>query len=255
VLLAVDCGNTQIVVGVYQGEKLLCHFRFESDVKKTTDEYMVLLDNLLRMEGLNKQDIHHMALASVVPIFTEIFTALAFEYLDIAPLCVDHTTDTGIPILLDNPQEIGADRIVNAVAAYKLYGGPVIVVDFGTATTWDCVSEKGEYLGGAIAPGIEISQEALFTKAARLAQISIQSPLHAIGKGTAECLRSGIIWGFAGQVDGVVNKMQAEMGAATVISTGGLAEFISSYTKTIKKVEPFLTLEGLRLVYERLREN
>jgi len=255
VLLAVDCGNTQIVAGVYREEKLLCHFRLESNTQKTMDEYMVLLDNLLRMEGLKKDDIHHMALASVVPIFTEIFTALAFEYLDIAPLCIDHTIDIGMPILLDNPQEIGADRIVNAVAAYEIYGGPVIVVDFGTATTWDCVSQKGEYLGGAIAPGIKISQEALFSKAARLSQIDVQSPLHAIGKSTAECLRSGIIWGFVGQVDGVVNKMQVEMGATTVISTGGLAEFISSYSKTIKKVEPFLTLEGLRIVYERLRNN
>ncbi len=251
-LLAIDCGNTHIVLGVYQGQKLLSHWRLQSNANRTEDEYLVLIESLLNREGLNIKDINHLALGTVVPTFQTIFMRLAKKYLNITPLCIDYTTDTGMPIFLDNPAEAGADRIINAVAAYAVYGGPLIVVDFGTATTFDCVSQKGEFLGGAIAPGIEISQEALFSKAARLFQVPLSPPEHVIGKNTQECLQAGLIWGFAGQVDGLIRRMQQELGQkAYVVATGGLAKTIADYTETIDQIDPMLTLEGLRLIYER----
>ena len=251
-LLAIDCGNTHIVLGVYEGKELLGHWRLQSNANRTEDEYLVLIESLLNRQGLKVQDLNHLALGTVVPAFQTIFTRLASKYLNITPLCVDYTTDTGMPILLDNPAEAGADRIINAVAAYAAYGGPLLVVDFGTATTFDCVSANGEFMGGAIAPGIEISQGALFSKAARLFQVPLLPPEHVIGKNTQECLQAGLIWGFAGQVDGVIRRMQKELGQkAYVVATGGQAKTIAEYTETIDRVDSMLTLEGLRLIYER----
>lgn len=255
-LLALDCGNTHIVAGVYDGERLLCHWRLNSDSRKTEDEYMVLLQNLLQAQGLSIADIDAMALGSVVPDLNFALRKLAQKYLRLTPLCVDSRTDTGIPILMTNPEEVGADRIINAVAAHHSYSGYLIVVDFGTATTFDCVSAAGEYLGGAIAPGIEISRKALFQHAARLANIPLEKPQHAIGRSTAEGLQSGTLWGFGGQVDGIVRKMSEELPSKpTVIATGGLAAFIAPFSESITQVEPLLTLEGLRLIYERQQQD
>ena len=179
---------------------------------------------------------------------------MARKFFDVLPLVVDCNTDTGMPILMDYPSEVGADRIINAMAAYNLYGGPLIVVDFGTATTFDCVSAAGGYLGGAIAPGIEISREALFARAAQLASVPMSRPKRAIGKNTAESLQSGVIWGYAGQVDGIVRRQKKELGGRVrVIATGGLATFISPYSETIEEVDPLLTLNGLHMVYKRNR--
>ncbi|MEG1500975.1 MAG: type III pantothenate kinase [Clostridiales bacterium] len=250
--LAVDVGNTQIVLGIYQDSELLHFWRLASDVKKTEYEYLALISELLRFENLSAGDIKEMAIASVVPAITSTLQRLAKKYFYLQPLIVDSETNTGMPILLDIPDEVGADRIVNAVAAYQDHGGPLIIVDFGTATTFDCVSSAGEYLGGAIAPGIDISKEALFTKAARLSSIVLTPPHKAIGTNTADSLRSGFFWGFAGQVDGIVGEMLLELGGeAKVIATGGLAKVIADYSKTIEEVDTFLTLKGLYLIYYR----
>lgn len=254
-LLALDCGNTHIVAGVFDGQELLCHWRLSSDSRKTEDEYMVLLVGLLQAQGLALGDIDAMILGSVVPDLNFVLKKLARKHFKLIPVCIDSRTDTGMPILMHNPAEVGADRIINAVAAHHIYGGDLIVVDFGTATTFDAVSAAGEYLGGAIAPGIEISRRALFTHAARLANIPLEKPQHAIGRSTAEGLQSGTLWGFGGQVDGVVAKMSEEMPAKpTVVATGGLAAFIAPYSTRIDHVDPLLTLEGLRLIYERQQQ-
>ena len=252
--LAVDIGNTHIVAGIYDADKLVRSWRFSSDVQKTEDEYLVLLSELLAFEGLQKSDIREMAIASVVPSLTFSWQKMARKFFDVLPLVVDCNTDTGMPILMDYPNEVGADRIINAMAASNLYGGPLIVVDFGTATTFDCVSAAGGYLGGAIAPGIEISREALFARAAQLASVPMSRPKRAIGKNTAESLQSGVIWGYAGQVDGIVRRQKKELGGKVrVIATGGLATFISPYSETIEEVDPLLTLNGLHMVYKRNR--
>ncbi|MGI5891909.1 MAG: type III pantothenate kinase [Bacillota bacterium] len=251
-LLAIDCGNTHIVAGVYKGDKLMRHWRLNSDSKKTEDEYMILLSTLLEIEGWGISDIDAVAIASVVPAITRLFQSLTREYFNIEAFVVDSTTDTGMPVLLDNPLEVGADRIINAVAAYKNYGGPLIVVDFGTATTFDCISSAGEYLGGAIIPGMEISLEALFAKAALLSKVPMMPPKNIIGRSTAESLQVGMYWGFASQVDGIVNHLKKGLGAtAKVIATGGLARIIYDFSHSIEVCDPFLTLEGLKMVYQK----
>jgi type III pantothenate kinase len=251
-LLTIDCGNTHIVLGVYKEFDLVNYWRISTDTKKTEDEYMVILTGLLANENLKPADITDMAMASVVPGITFVLHKLARKYFNIMPLIVDSRTDTGIEVLIDHPEEVGADRIINALAAHSIYSEPLIVVDFGTATTFDCISAEGAYLGGAIAPGIEISRQALFDKAARLANIPLERPEHIIGKNTTESVQSGILWGFGGQVDGIVSRMATEMGGnVKVIATGGLAQIIAAYSDTIDQVNPLLTLEGLRLVYER----
>ena len=251
-LLVLDCGNTHITVGIYNKDVLVANWRLATDVHKTEDEYMVLLRTLLLNEGLAVSDITGITIGSVVPGLDFAFRKLFTRHFKQEPLYINSSTDTGLTIDLPNPQEVGADRIINAVAAHHKYPGDLIVVDFGTATTFDVVSGDGVYLGGAIAPGIEISRQALFARAARLAHIPLERPLHAIGKSTAESLQSGTIWGYGGQVDGVVGKMCLELiNTPTVIATGGLASFIAAYSERITHVEPFLTLEGLRLIYER----
>ncbi len=250
--LGVDIGNTHIVAGIYKGEEILRSFRFSSEKQKTEDEYINLLSQLMGLYGLFWRDIKGVAIGSVVPALTETWRNLARKYLGLEPLIVDNNTDTGMPILLDYPAETGADRIINAVAAYDIYKSPLIIVDFGTATTFDCISSRGEYLGGAIAPGIEISREALFARAARLSSVPMEKPERAIGRNTAECLQSGILWGFTGQVDGIVRRQIKEMDKGTrVIATGGLANFIAEFSETIEEVDMLLTLKGLRLIYLR----
>jgi len=251
-LLAIDCGNTQLLAGVFAGEKLLATWRVSTESRRTEDEYAVIFASLLQNEGLALKDISGLAAASVVPPALPALRRFAQKYLQTAAFIVDHNTPSGIALLVDNPAQVGPDRIVNALAGYAAYGGPLIVVDFGTATTFDCVSAAGEYLGGAIAPGVDTASEALFAKAVRLSSVDIYQPELAIGKNTEDSLRSGIMWGFAGQVDGVVAKLKEELGPETkVVATGGLAERVAPFSSSIEKTDPFLTLTGLRLIYEK----
>lgn len=251
-LLVADVGNTQTVLGLYEGKDLVHDFRIESSKGRTVDEYHVLLRALLDVAEVDREEVEAAIIASVVPAVTETIEgaiALAFGF---DPLVVGPGIKTGMPILYENPREVGADRIVNAVAAYELVKGAVIVVDFGTATTFDCVSPKGEYLGGAIAPGIEISADALFSRAAKLARVEIAKPPRVVGRNTVHSMQSGIVFGYVGLVDGMVDRIRAELGYSTaVIATGGLARLVAPESRTIERVEDFLTLEGLRILYER----
>jgi len=252
VLLAIDVGNTNIVCGVYRGKELVYHWRMASDPRKTPDEYILAWYHFCQYHGLIPQDIKDVALASVVPILTQSLTEAAEGLFGIKPLVIGPGVKTGMPIRFDNPREIGADRIVNGVAAYELYGGPAIVVDFGTATTFDAISANGEYLGGAIAPGIGISTDALFYHAAKLPRVELIKPRSIIGKNTVTCMQAGIMYGFIGQVEGIVQRMKVELGGnPIVVATGGLAYLIAPETPVIDKVNPWLTLEGIRIVYER----
>lgn len=249
-LLAIDAGNTNIVLGIYQNNSLISHWRVSTDRQKTADEYGILLRNLFEFQGHSFADITAVAIASVVPPLMASLEEMARNYFGLSPLIVGPGVKTGMAVKFDNPKEIGADRIVNAVAAYEIYGGPLIVVDFGTATTFDVVTRRGEYIGGAIAPGIGISTEALFARAAKLPKVELIKPQNVITKNTVNGIQAGIIFGFAGQVDGIVNRMKREMGEDLfVVATGGLAELISSESETIQKVDPWLTLEGLRIIY------
>ncbi|MEL7565198.1 MAG: type III pantothenate kinase [Dehalobacterium sp.] len=249
-LLAIDAGNTNIVLGIYQNNTLISHWRVSTDRQKTADEYGILLRNLFDFQGHQFSDITAVAIASVVPPLMTSLEEMSRNYFGITPLIVGPGVKTGMPLKFDNPKEIGADRIVNAVAAYEIYGGPLIVVDFGTATTFDVVTKHGEYIGGAIAPGIGISTEALFMRAAKLPRVELVKPQNVITKNTINGIQAGIIFGFTGQVDGIVKRMKKELGEDPfVVATGGLAQLISTESETIQKVDPWLTLEGLRIIY------
>lgn len=251
-LLAVDVGNTQTMIGAYRGSDLAGNWRISTDANKTSDELALYYQGFLLLKGLTFQSFDGVIVSSVVPSVTEALEQMTRDYWEFDPLIVGHNVEAGITVLIENPKEVGPDRLVNAVAAYERYGGPSIVVDFGTATTFDAVSGRGEYLGGVIAPGIEISSRALFTAAARLSRIDLFRPASVIGKSTAWSLQSGIIFGFAGQVDRIVELMQEEMGGGiTVVATGGLAEVVVSECRTVQSYDPLLTLHGLRLIYER----
>ena len=246
-LLAVDVGNTQTALGLYENGELTRHWRLATEPQRTGDELGLLLGGLLDLGAVDG-----ICLASTVPVLVRAFEELAGVVG--APLLVlGPGTRTGIPVRYDDPREVGPDRIANAVAARERYGAPCIVVDFGTSTNFDVVSPAGEYVGGVLAPGIEVSMDALFERAARLVKVDFVAPESAIGKTTESALRSGLVFGFAGQVDGIVGRIRAELGdaAAAVIATGGLADLIAPHAKTIERVDPFLTLEGLRLVWER----
>ena len=251
-LLAVDIGNTNIVIGVYEQQQLKCHWRLASDRRKTEDEYGLLLRLLCHYEGIEPPDIKAAVISSVVPSLIQVFEAMVKKQYRCQPLLVGPGVKTGMPIRFENPREVGADRIVNGVAAFERYGGPAIVVDFGTATTFDAISAQGEYLGGAIAPGIEIATEALFARAAKLPRVELVRPPRVIGRDTVAGMQAGIVYGFIGQVDGIVTRMKAELGGrAVVVATGGLADFIGAEASCIDKIDPMLTLEGLRIIYER----
>lgn len=250
-LLAIDVGNTQTVIGAYRGEELVGHWRISTDANKTGDELALYYQGFLGLKGLSFENFDAVIVSSVVPSATMALEHMTREYWEFEPLIVGHNLDAGIAVLVDNPREVGPDRLVNAVAAFRRYGGPSIVVDFGTATTLDVVSSRGEYLGGAIAPGIEISSKALFKAAARLTKVELQKPPSVIGKNTTWSLQSGIVFGFAGQVDRLVEMMLAELGEeATVIATGGLAEVVVSECRTVHHHDPLLTLHGLLLIYQ-----
>lgn len=251
-LLAVDVGNTNTVLGLYDEERLVHDFRIETSKGRTTDEYHVLLSNLLMLAGVRTTDVRASILASVVPSLNDTFVEAIDRAFDHEIMLVGPGIKTGMPILYENPREVGADRIVNAVAAHHRVGGAVIVVDFGTATTFDCISDKGEYLGGAIAPGMEISASALFSRAAKLPRAEIARPPRAIGRNTVHSMQAGIVFGYVGLVDGLVERLRSEIGAdCAVIATGGLAHLIEPESKTIDDIDEYLTLEGLRLLYER----
>ncbi len=248
-LLAIDVGNTNTVLGVFTGDKLERSWRVKTDPRATADEMALMYRGLLA----DLPPVSGIVVCSTVPaVLRELRTMLERYYDGVPRVIVEPGVKTGVPLLFDNPKEIGADRIVNSLAAHHLYGGAVVVVDFGTSTNFDVVSAKGEFLGGALAPGIEISVDALAARAAQLRKVELVRPRSAIGKNTVEALQSGILYGFAGQVDGLVRRIVAELGgSATVVATGGLAPLVVAESETIDEHEPDLTLIGLRLVYEK----
>jgi type III pantothenate kinase len=250
-LLTIDIGNTDTTFGVFDGEELRATWHIATDIHRMADEYAALLLNLMRQQGLDTPDIKAIALCSVVPPLISTFDELFKRYFHISPLVVGTGIKTGVRIRMDNPREVGADRIVNAAAAHHLYGGPVIVTDLGTATTFDTVSKEGDYLGGAIAPGIMAGAEALFTRTSMLSRVELARPKRAIGTNTIAAMQSGIIFGYVGLVEGIVARIQKELGEkAKVIATGGYASLIAKETKVFDEVNPGLTLIGLRLIYQ-----
>lgn len=250
-LLAIDIGNTNITLGVFEGEKLRATWRMATDVHRMPDEYAVLIFNLLRNRGIDIASIEEGAISCVVPPLLTTFNELFQRYFNITPLVVGPGVKTGIRIRMDNPREVGGDRISNAAGANSLYTGPVIVVAFGTATAFDTVSKEGDYLGGAVAPGIAIAAEALFTQTAALPRVELVRPKKAIGTNTIAAMQSGIIFGYVGLVEGIVARIQKELGEkATVVATGGYAELIARETAVIDIVKPDLTLIGLRHIYQ-----
>jgi type III pantothenate kinase len=246
-LLAVDVGNTQTVLGLYEGERLEQHYRIATEPHRTADELAALYRNLVDFGAVTG-----ICLASTVPSLVPSYEELAERWIESELIVLGPGTRTGISIRFDDPREVGPDRIANAIAALERCGAPCIAVDFGTATNFDAISAEGEYIGGVLAPGIEISMEALFARAARLRQVDFAEPANVIGKSTASALQSGLVFGFAGQVDGIVERMQAELGGrAKTIATGGLASLIVPHCRTVEAIEEFLTLEGLRIVWQR----
>ena len=251
-LLAIDVGNTNIVFGLFDGEKLVHQFRAESSRGRTADEYAVVVRQLLAMHGISADDVKAAIVASVVPSLNEPMLELVRRGFGREPMVVGPGIRTGMAILYENPREVGADRIVNAVAAYEKHHGPLIVVDFGTATTFDCVTAKGEYLGGVIAPGIQISADALFARAAKLPRVEIAKPPKVVGRNTQHSMQSGIVYGYVALVDGLVDRLVEELGGKhAILATGGLARLIAPMSRTIESVEEDLTLVGLRILYER----
>jgi type III pantothenate kinase len=249
-LLGIDVGNTHTVAGVYQGEHLLHDWRVSTVRSATVDELAAQVEQILQLRGGNLTDIRHMVVASVVPTLTAGYQELAAKYLDTPALIVGPGIRTGMSLAIDNPHELGADRLVNAVAAFRKYGQACIVVDFGTATTFDCVSRRGEYLGGAIAPGIETSLDALTSRAARLLKVDLHAPGRVVGKSTVESLQSGVVYGTVAMVDGLVTRLAEELGDdVAVVATGGLAGLITPLSEEIDDYDPLLTLEGLRIIH------
>jgi len=252
VLLVVDIGNTNITFGLYEGKELEQTFRIATVHNRTADEYGVLLSQVLELRGCDPQRVTAAIVASVVPPITDEMVGAIRHAFAREPLVVGPDTDTGVPIIYDNPRDVGADRIVNAVAAFDRFRSGVIVVDFGTATTFDCISPKGEYLGGVIVPGVRVSLDALLGNAAKLSRIEIAEPPTVVGRTTTHALQSGVVHGYASLVDGLVKKLGSELGfPCRVLATGGLAALIAKHTETVEAVDDNLTLAGLQLIYER----
>jgi type III pantothenate kinase len=253
-LLVLDVGNTNTVLGVYDGEKLVAHWRVTTSKSQTVDEYGVLFRNLFAMDGLTVDDVSGIVVSSVVPPVDSTLREVCARYFHMQPLLIEPGVKTGMPVQYDNPAEVGADRVVNGVAAFAKYGGPCVVVDFGTATTFDVISAKGEYLGGSIAPGIGISADALFSRTARLPRIDIKNPGKVIGTNTVTSIQSGLFYGYLGLVDGILERIIGELGKNTkVVATGGLASLIGEHSQFINDVDDQLTLVGLRIIWDRNR--
>lgn len=270
-LLAIDIGNTQTVIGLFTSDNddlepdgnrydthnrveadLVDHWRISTNADRTSDEHALTIQEFLGFHGFSfDDDIDGIAISSVVPRSTAAFREMTVKYFGFRPVVIEAGIRTGLPILTENPREVGADRIANAVAALDVLGGPTIVIDFGTATTYDVLSAKGEYLGGVIAPGVEISLDALYTRTAALRRVELVEPRAVIGRTTVESIQAGAVFGFAGQVDGICRRLVDEIGPASVVATGGHAALIAPYTSSIQRVEPWLTLHGLRLVFQR----
>jgi type III pantothenate kinase len=250
-LLAVDVGNTQTHLGAFDGERLVEHWRFQTRAGATGDELAERIAGMLALSGVGLEDLDAVCVSSVVPPLGAQYEQLSDRYTDADCLCIGPGVKTGMPIRIDNPLEVGADRLVNAVAAYERFKSACVVVDFGTGINFDAVSAAGEYLGGAIAPGLEISLTALVERAARIGRIELEEPETAIGRSSRAAIQSGVVFGFAGLIDGVVRRIEEEMGEVELLATGGLASTIVPFTETIEEVDEMLTLKGLRLIHER----
>lgn len=253
-LLAIDVGNTNIVIGVFRGEALIHSWRLTTIRERTSDELGILVSDLCDRHEIRQTEISGIVIASVVPPLTATLVQMVTQYFGRVPLVFEPAVNGGMPILYDNPHEVGADRVVNGIAAFDTYGKglPIIVVDFGTATTFDAISAKGEYLGGIICPGPQISADALFQRAAKLPRIEVRKPARVIGTNTVTSMQSGLFWGYVDMVEGLVRRMKVELGgAAVVVATGGLASVVAPESTLIEHVDPELTLRGLRLVWER----
>jgi type III pantothenate kinase len=253
-LLTIDAGNTNTVLGVHDDVSLVAHWRLTTRREQTADEYGILIRNLFEASGIDTHEVVGVCLASVVPPLTSVLVALSRQYLGHDPLVIEPGVKTGMPILYEPPSDVGADRIVNGVAAFAAYGGPVIVADFGTATTFDVVTKKGEYIGGVICPGVGISADALFQRAARLPRVDVRNPGSVIGRSTVHSIQAGMYFGYASMVEGIIGRIRAELSEPTrVVATGGLAETLAAEIPSIEAVDPVLTLTGLRLIWARNR--
>ena len=249
-LLAIDAGNTNVVLGLYRGESLVADWRITSPAAWTGDEVAVLLGDLFRLRKVELREVGGVVIGSVVPGLTPALEEASVEHLGVQPVVVGPGVRTGIRIAIENPKEVGADRIANSLAAFRRYGGPAIVIDLGTAVTYDAISAAGDYLGGAIAPGVGISLDALVAHTAKLIRVELSAPDSVIGRSTLTAIQSGLLWGFVGQIEGMVRRMKAELGGeARVIATGGQAGMVAGLTTVIDEVDPGLTLEGLRLIH------